>query len=133
MHLIASRASERNGREKIPQSALSMTQFGFMGFALIKPHVLGILHDKKEDREAFVHFWAVIASMLGVKDEFNMCLNSLEVVESSVNPVFFLNLPFYHFFFLLESLTLYLDTFSPLTYNLKLRRSKSSGKRLPMA
>ena len=68
----------------ISQAALSMTLFGFMGYALIKPHLLGIKHDNNEDREAFVHFWAVIASMLGVKDDFNMCLNPLEVVESSV-------------------------------------------------
>jgi hypothetical protein len=58
-----------------------ITQFGFMGFALSRPHLLGIKTDINEDRDGFVHFWAVIGSMLGIKDEFNMCLHSLEIVE----------------------------------------------------
>jgi hypothetical protein len=81
MHLLASRASAKNGYEVISQCLMAWTQFGFMGFALVKPHMLGIRHDNKEDREGFVHFWAVIGAMLGIKDEFNMCLHSLEVVE----------------------------------------------------
>lgn len=83
MHLCASRVAEKDnqGYRIIPQAAMSGTVFGFMGFALVKPHQLGIKHDNNEDREAFVHFWAVIGSMLGVKDEFNMCLFPLDVVE----------------------------------------------------
>jgi hypothetical protein len=61
-----------------------MTVFGFMGYALTKPHQLGIRSDNDEDREAFIHFWAVIGSLLGVKDEFNMCLYPLKVVEKWV-------------------------------------------------
>ena len=81
MHLFASRAAANEGYDVIPQCAMAMTKFGFMGFALVKPHLLGIKHDNREDREGFVHFWAVIGSMLGIKDEFNMCLFPLEVVE----------------------------------------------------
>lgn len=50
-------------------------------FALVRPHLLGIQNDNDEDREAFIHFWAVMGHMLGVKDEYNMCLHPLKVVE----------------------------------------------------
>lgn len=43
--------------------------------------MLGIKHDNDEDREAFVHFWAVMGHLLGVDDEYNMCLFPLKVVE----------------------------------------------------
>lgn len=89
MHLIASRSAEKGGVGMIPQAAMAMTKFGFMGYALVRPHMLGIKHDNKEDREAFVHLWAVLGymcldtSVLGyIKDEFNMCLHPLEVVET---------------------------------------------------
>jgi hypothetical protein len=82
MHLCASKlAASKNYPWTITQNALAMTTFGFMGYALIKPHLLGIKHDNDDDREAYVHFWAVIASMLGVQDEFNMCLFPVKVVE----------------------------------------------------
>jgi ER-bound oxygenase mpaB/B'/Rubber oxygenase, catalytic domain len=82
MHMHASKNAVKQGLMMIPQTAMAMTKFGFMGYALIRPHLLGIQHDNKEDREAFVHLWAVIGHMLGIKEEFNMCLqNSIEVVE----------------------------------------------------
>jgi hypothetical protein len=81
MHLSASNASQARGSHSIPQIAMSMTAFGFMGYALVKPHQLGVRHDNEEDQDAFVHVWAVISSMLGVKDEFNMCLFPLDIVK----------------------------------------------------
>jgi ER-bound oxygenase mpaB/B'/Rubber oxygenase, catalytic domain len=81
MHFNASNAAETRKHEGIPQAHMTLAQFGFMGFAIIKPHMLGIRHDNREDREAFVHLWAVIGYMLDIKEEFNMCLHSLEVVE----------------------------------------------------
>jgi ER-bound oxygenase mpaB/B'/Rubber oxygenase, catalytic domain len=82
MHLCASRAAGKNGYGMIPQAAMAMTKFGFMGYALVRPQFLGITHDNDEDREAFVHLWAVLGHMLGIKEEFNMCLHPLEVVET---------------------------------------------------
>lgn len=82
MHLNASRAAENNGMGNISQTAMAMTKFGFMGYALVRPHLLGIKHDNDEDREAFIFLWAVLGHMLGIKDEFNMCLHPLEVVET---------------------------------------------------
>lgn len=68
-------------KAKISQAELAVAVFGFMGYALIRPHYFGIRHNCPIDREAFVHFWAVIVHMLGVEDNFNMCLHSLDVVE----------------------------------------------------
>lgn len=48
---------------------------------MIRPHLLGIAHDNDDDREAFIHFWAVMGHMLGVQDEYNMCLYSIETVS----------------------------------------------------
>lgn len=47
----------------------------------MRPHLLGIRHDNDDDREAFVHFWAVMGHLLGVHDAYNMCLFPLKVVE----------------------------------------------------
>jgi ER-bound oxygenase mpaB/B'/Rubber oxygenase, catalytic domain len=83
MHLNAVQAGERQGKLRIPLTPMlmSLTVFSFMGFALVRPHLLGINHENQNDREGFVHFWAVIGYMLGIKDEFNMCLHPIEVVE----------------------------------------------------
>lgn len=48
----------------------------------MRPQFLGIRSDNREDREGFIHFWAVIGHMLGVHDEYNMCLFDIETVES---------------------------------------------------
>lgn len=82
MHLTASKSALNSKVGFIPQGAMAMTQFGFMGYALVRPHLLGIKHDNVEDREAFVHLWAVLGHMLGIKDHYNMCLHPLEVVET---------------------------------------------------
>lgn len=48
----------------------------------MRPQFLGIRCDNTKDREGFIHFWAVIGHMLGVKDNFNMCLFDIETVEN---------------------------------------------------
>lgn len=50
--------------------------------ALVRPHILGIKCDNKDDREGFIHFWAVMGHMLGVEDQYNMCLFDVETVEN---------------------------------------------------
>uniref|UniRef100_A0A182QUX4 ER-bound oxygenase mpaB/mpaB'/Rubber oxygenase catalytic domain-containing protein n=1 Tax=Anopheles farauti TaxID=69004 RepID=A0A182QUX4_9DIPT len=81
MHLSASNSAKKRSLGFINQPEMALTTFGFMGFPLIRPHLLGIRYDNREAREGFVHFWAVIGYMLGVEDEHNMCLHRLEVVE----------------------------------------------------
>uniref|UniRef100_A0A182T9K7 DUF2236 domain-containing protein n=1 Tax=Anopheles maculatus TaxID=74869 RepID=A0A182T9K7_9DIPT len=81
MHLSASNSATKRNLGFISQPEMALTTFGFMGFPLVRPHLLGIRYDNREDREAFIHFWAVIGFMLGVEDAHNMCLFRLEVVE----------------------------------------------------
>ncbi|XP_035914508.1 uncharacterized protein LOC118513167 [Anopheles stephensi] len=81
MHLSASNSAQKRNLGFISQPEMALTTFGFMGFPLVRPHLLGIRYDNRADREAFVHFWAVIGFMLGVEDAHNMCLFRLEVVE----------------------------------------------------
>uniref|UniRef100_A0A182NJS2 DUF2236 domain-containing protein n=1 Tax=Anopheles dirus TaxID=7168 RepID=A0A182NJS2_9DIPT len=81
MHLSASNSAKKRTLGFISQPEMALTTFGFMGFPLVRPHLLGIRYDNRDDREGFVHFWAVIGFMLGVDDDYNMCLHRLEVVE----------------------------------------------------
>lgn len=81
MHALSSNISNGRGTGFITQLEVSLTVFGFMGYSLIRPHLLGVKYDNDEDRKGFVHFWAVMANMLGVDDAINMCLHPLEVVE----------------------------------------------------
>ena len=82
MHLAASNAALKREGYGISQTHMVLTVFVFVGYVITKPHLLGIKHDCDEDREGFVHMWAVIAGMLGIKDEFNMCLHPLGVVKT---------------------------------------------------
>lgn len=98
MHVYASKLVQSKKVQPISQTELSITTFGFMGYALIRPHYFGIEHNCVEDREAFIHFWSVIGHMLGIEERFNMCLHSLPVVEHIcliVMQYFFT--PFLHF------------------------------------
>ena len=81
MHFFASKSADKHNLGMISQTDMSLTMFGFMGYALIRPHVLGIQHDNNDDREAFVHFWATVGFMLGISDEYNICLFKLDIVE----------------------------------------------------
>lgn len=65
----------------ISQMEVSITTFGFAGFVLIRPHLFGIQSNDNRKREGFLHFWAVLNYMLGVRDEFNICLLPLQAAE----------------------------------------------------
>lgn len=78
---MASASSEKKKIGIISQMEVAMTTFGFAGFALIRPHVFGINRKDRGKREGFLHFWAVLNYMLGVRDEFNICLLPMEAAE----------------------------------------------------
>lgn len=42
---------------------------------------MGLLDATPENIEGFVHFWAVMGYILGIKDKFNLCLLPVEVVR----------------------------------------------------
>uniref|UniRef100_A0A182IUC7 DUF2236 domain-containing protein n=1 Tax=Anopheles atroparvus TaxID=41427 RepID=A0A182IUC7_ANOAO len=81
MHLGASNSASKRNLGFINQVEIALTTFGFLGFPLVRPHLLGIRYDNREDRESFVHMWSVLGFMIGLEDQYNMCLHRLEVVE----------------------------------------------------
>lgn len=101
-HFQAGQSACAKGLGSVTQKDLALTQFGFMGFILIRPKHLGIQCDNKEDREAFVHVWRTVGYMMGLEDRsvfvylpylnmlslklmyfrrFNICRQSLEETE----------------------------------------------------
>jgi ER-bound oxygenase mpaB/B'/Rubber oxygenase, catalytic domain len=80
LHFHASKSSEQKGLGKITELELVLTTFGFMGYAFIRPQMFGIQYNNEENRECYIHFWAVIGHALGIEDKYNMCLFSNEVV-----------------------------------------------------
>lgn len=81
VHLSVSSSASKAGKGIISQAEIAFTAMGFMAFALVKSHMMGIPTDDHKGREGFVHVWAVILYMLGLRDEFNFCLNDVKVVE----------------------------------------------------
>ncbi|UXI21205.1 RNA polymerase II transcription factor complex subunit [Sarcoptes scabiei] len=59
---------------------MALTQFAFIGFIILCPEQLGF-STKKKDLEAVAHFWAVCGSMLGIPDEYNLCLGEYDRVN----------------------------------------------------
>ncbi|CAG9808283.1 unnamed protein product [Chironomus riparius] len=83
MHLYASCSASSAKVGIISQIDLSITQFSFMGFAVLFRKELGIQCDNNE-MEDFCHFWRVIGHLHGIKDEFNVCCSTLEETEEKL-------------------------------------------------
>ncbi|KAF4520460.1 hypothetical protein B566_EDAN004711, partial [Ephemera danica] len=69
-HAAAARRSGRAGLGGMSQRDMLLTQFGFMGFALLSPGRLGTASASSEDIEGFLHFWRTIGHFLGIEDRF---------------------------------------------------------------
>lgn len=69
IHNSVSKRCADNGVIRIDQSAMACTQFGFMGFIIIRTERIGIHDATNEDLEAFIHFWRVIGYALGIEDK----------------------------------------------------------------
>lgn len=76
-HVVSSKFSIKHGAGCISQKDMAITQFGFLGFIITRPTLLGI-QKTPEDLEAFVHFWRIIGYMIGIQDRFNLCTDSYE-------------------------------------------------------
>lgn len=65
-HATASKRSRYNNpSEGIFQKDMAISQFGLVGYVLLKPEYLGFTNEA-DDREAFNHFWRVIGFLLGI-------------------------------------------------------------------
>ncbi|XP_065560317.1 uncharacterized protein LOC136027213 isoform X2 [Artemia franciscana] len=59
----------------LSQTDMSFTQFGFMGLLVMYPEKFGIHYPVKRELDGFIHMWKVFGYMLGIKDEYNFCLD----------------------------------------------------------
>ncbi|CAL8070476.1 unnamed protein product [Orchesella dallaii] len=60
----------------ITQFTQGLTQFSFAGMVVLYHKQLGIVHVTDEEIRGFVHLWGVLGHMLGIHDEFNICLQA---------------------------------------------------------
>lgn len=77
-HLKASIASKAKGTGIVSQRDVALTQFGFIGFSLLKSDNFGIRQLQDGDWEAYNHFWRVIGHMIGLEDRYNICRETVE-------------------------------------------------------
>ncbi|KAG8277221.1 hypothetical protein J6590_047091 [Homalodisca vitripennis] len=81
-HCHATRRATKAGFSNISQRDMALTQFGFMGFAVLRPKELG-LTGSQEDLEGFLHFWRVIGHLLGIKEQYNLCQGDVETTRAA--------------------------------------------------
>ncbi|XP_013146939.1 PREDICTED: uncharacterized protein LOC106109846 [Papilio polytes] len=72
-HSRADVAAKMKGIGRVSQRDMALTQFGFIGFSILKPDKFSIRPMQSEDWEGYVHFWRVIGSMIGLQDRYNIC------------------------------------------------------------
>ncbi|KAF5308190.1 hypothetical protein FQR65_LT06370 [Abscondita terminalis] len=81
---------------RILQKDMGITQFGFMGLAILRPEKLGIYHASKDELESFIHLWRVVGYIMGMEDRYNICRESLEetreICEGLIKNVFLENM-----------------------------------------
>ncbi|XP_015109719.1 uncharacterized protein LOC107036323 [Diachasma alloeum] len=91
VHSTSSRRSRNAGMGGITHRDMALTQFGFMGYALIAPEKLGLTNEK-EGREGFTHLWRVVGHSLGISDHLNICrkneAETTKLCRKLINEVF---------------------------------------------
>lgn len=69
-HSTNSRKSAISDIGEISQRDMVLTQFGFIGYALIAPDKLGLTNEP-HGREGLNHFWKVVGHLLGISERFS--------------------------------------------------------------
>lgn len=77
-HLRAGLASKMKGGYSVSQRDIALTQFGFIGFMVLKPDRFGVRQLQPGDWDAYNHFWKVMGYMIGLEDRYNICRDSIE-------------------------------------------------------
>lgn len=72
----------------ISQRDMAITQFGFMGFTVLRHKRLG-MNCSQEDLDAVVHMWRVLGYLLGIEDQYNLCTDSYEGTVARLNEMFY--------------------------------------------
>ncbi|KAK3927745.1 Neurotoxin LmNaTx64.1 [Frankliniella fusca] len=71
---------DRYRRPFLTQGEMAITQWGFFGLFILKPHVFAAPYISRRELEAVVHVWAVLGYCLGIDDKFNWALGGLDLV-----------------------------------------------------
>ncbi|XP_059472382.1 uncharacterized protein LOC132194845 [Neocloeon triangulifer] len=79
-HSAAAKRSRKLGL--MSQFDMIVTQFGFIGFAILHPKFFALHREKQEAWEGIAHFWRTVGYLLGIEDRFNLCTGSLEETKS---------------------------------------------------
>ncbi|XP_013168036.1 PREDICTED: uncharacterized protein LOC106118024 [Papilio xuthus] len=77
-HVRADIAAKMKGIGRVSQRDMALTQFGFIGFSILKPDKFSIRPMQSEDWESYIHFWRVIGNMIGLQDRYNICRKNLQ-------------------------------------------------------
>ncbi|XP_054005168.1 uncharacterized protein LOC128890564 [Hylaeus anthracinus] len=81
-HAMAGKRLHREGHHGIYMRDMSLTIFGFIGYAFICPEKFGLSHCTLEEMTGFNHFWRVTGHLLGISDRLNLCRkNAAETTE----------------------------------------------------
>lgn len=61
------------GRKWFNYYDVSITQFAFVGLAMLWPQKSGLIAATEEELELLNYYWRVLGYLMGMKDEFNCC------------------------------------------------------------
>ncbi|KAI1302307.1 hypothetical protein HDE_02536 [Halotydeus destructor] len=70
----------------ISQYDMLITQFAFIGFAILKPEKFGISLTS-EDFDCVIHYWRCIGYLLGMDDKFNLCSRKPDEMRRLCNSI----------------------------------------------
>ncbi|KAI1290352.1 hypothetical protein HDE_08279 [Halotydeus destructor] len=62
----------------ISQRDMTIAQWAFIGLILLFPEKCGLHCGTRKDFAAIIYVWRVISYLIGTKDEYNMCLDSVD-------------------------------------------------------
>lgn len=68
LHNSASKRGCKAGLNGISQKDMALTQFGFIGYQVIRSRYLGVYDATAEDWKALIHLWRVVGYLLGIED-----------------------------------------------------------------
>ncbi|XP_052739227.1 uncharacterized protein LOC112055256 isoform X2 [Bicyclus anynana] len=77
-HAKASVSANLKGQGIVSQRDLALTQFGFVGFTILKPEKFGLHEIEESDWEAYNHFWSIVGSAIGLEDRYNICRKNIQ-------------------------------------------------------
>jgi len=85
LHNSASTRGCKAGLNRISQKDMALTQFGFMGYQVVRSKQLGVYYSTEEEWKAFIHLWRVVGYILGIEDRFNICSGSVAETKAICN------------------------------------------------